>query len=386
MEEKQNIQAAPLWTRDFILIILANFAIFLGFQMLLPTMPVYVKQLGGQESVVGLVIGIFTVSAVIVRPFVGQMVGTYGRKALLVGGIIIFVISTLAYNWAPTVFILLALRFLHGIGWGANTTAAGTLAADVVPKPRLGEGMGFFGMAPTISMAVAPAVGLFLINTYGFPTLFFTSAALAVLSLIFSLAIKTNLKSEEPQPKARSFNTMFEPRSYRPAVVIFLTTTTYGAIVSFIALFAGQMGIENIGIFFSVYAVVLTLTRPITGMLLDRKGYDIVMIPGLVLVVAGMAILSQAEGLPMFLLVAVVYALGFGAVHPSMQAMTVQDVPPHRRGAANGTFFSAFDLGIGLGSVAWGAVAQFTGYGTMYLFSTIPAVLAFIFYIVSRKK
>lgn len=388
MENKQIMAKAPLWTSNFIMICLANLAIFLGFQMLMPTLPLYVVELGGSESIVGLVIGVFTVSAVIIRPVAGWALDTYGRKAIFLMGLVVMAAITLAYNWVGVILALLALRLIHGIGWGVGSTAAGTIAADVVPKSRLGEGMGYFGLASTLSMAVAPALGLYIVTHYNFTAMFMLAAGLTVLALIISLNLSTaDIKQPQSGAKARGLESLFEPLAYRPSLVIFFVTTTYGAMVSFIALHAIQQGIVNVGIFFTVYAIVLSITRPVLGMVLDRKGYDIVVLPGLLLVALGVIILGLAHNLTTFLLAAVVYGAGFGAVHPSMQAMTVRNVSPHRRGAANGTFFSAFDLGIGIGSVTWGAVAQAIGYSSMYLLASIPvgfALLAYLF--VGRKK
>ncbi|WP_031514034.1 MFS transporter [Desulfofalx alkaliphila] len=384
--DTKPVAKSALWTRDFILICLVNLTLFLGFQMLMPTLPVFVAHLGGQESMVGLVVGIFTVAAVVVRPFVGRSLDTHGRKPLLFAGLVVFIIITLAYNWAGSILMLLVLRFLHGLGWGTSNTATGTVASDIIPKPRLGEGMGYFGLATTLSMAVAPALGLYIIYQYNFTVLFFSSAALAILSLALSTCIKNEVKRDPKEAAPKGFASMFEPQAFRPSLVLFFITLTYGAVVTFIALHAAEKGILNIGIFFTVYAVVLAVTRPLAGMLADRKGFDIVVIPGTLLIAVGMLILGIAEPLWMFLAAAVFYALGFGFAQPSLQAMTVYNLPPHRRGAANGTFFSAFDLGIGVGAVLWGVVSQLVGYGTMYMISAIPALLALLLYLMVGRQ
>ena len=353
--------------------------------MLIPTLPVYVDELGGSRTAVGLIIGIFTISAVAVRPFIGRLLDTHGRRGILLIGLVIFIISTAAYHWAATVALVLAIRFIHGFGWGACTTATGTAAADVIPRPRLAEGMGYFGLAATLSMTIAPAVGLYLIYNYSFTALFAVSVALCVISLLFAAAVKY----QPITPAAGNVpGALFEPAAFRPSVVMFLCTTAYGAVVTFIALYAEQQGIpiDRIGIFFTVFAITLTITRPLAGMLVDRRGYDVVVIPGLLFVTVTMLLLSQATGLWMFLLAGVLFGLGFGTIHPSMQAMAVQFVPPHRRGAANGTFFSAFDLGIGAGAIVWGAVSQAFDYNTMYLLAAGPGILALVAYVVMGRQ
>ena len=383
MTEKaiQSGQKVPLWTRDFILICLANLTIFLGFQMLLPTLPVYVKHLGGDEAMAGLVIGVFTISAVLIRPFVGMALDIYGRKVIYLVGLLIFLLSSLAYNWVPTVAMLLAIRFIHGFGWGAASTAGGTIATDVIPKQRLGEGMGYYGLATTLSMAVAPAAGLYIIDNASFTTLFVISAAFGLATFILGSLIHYEKIAGDGQR-----GTLYERSALRPSLVMFFVTTTYGAVVSFIALYGAQRGIVNIGIFFTIYAVVLTLIRPVAGILVDRRGFNVVVIPGIICIGVSMLVLSQAQTLPMFLLAGVIYGVGFGLVPPGMQAMAVKNVPPNRRGAANATFFSSFDLGIGIGATMWGVVSKLTDYSLMYLLAAIPALVSLVVYIMLSDR
>ncbi|WP_347489794.1 MFS transporter [Desulfoscipio sp. XC116] len=374
-----------LWTRDFVIIFFVNFFIFISFQMLLPTLPVYAKHLGGQETAMGMIVGVFTVSALLVRPFVGQILDSSGRRGPLLLGLAVFMLSVLAYNWAFSIIALLGFRFLHGFGWGIISTAAGTAATDLIPRRRLGEGMGYFGLTSTISMAIAPVIGLYILNRAGFPTLFYTSTVLSIIALALAVLIRYPRVENKSQSR-RGIKSLIEPKAIRPSVSLLLAATTYGAVVSFIAIYAGQQGITNIGIFFTVYALALTVARPFSGILADRRGFDVVVLPGMVLIIAAMLVLSQAQQLWMFLLAGILYGVGFGGIMPSMQALAVKDVVPARRGTANSTFFSAFDLGIGLGAVMWGAVAQATSYAVMYQLSAIPGVLALISYLVLKDK
>ena len=387
-------EAKPaLWTRDFILACLANLAVFTGFQMLMPTMPLYIEFLGGRETIMGVVTGVFTLSAVGIRPFVGWALDALGRKAVFLFGLAVFVLSAMSYAWAPSIGMLLAIRVIHGLGWGCSTTAASTIAADVIPRARLGEGMGFFGLAGTLAMAVAPALGLFIIHRSGFTALFATSASLALVALLLAAAIRYARHHTLPARQAPGSAggsvarpAFFEPRAVRPAVVMLLCNTTYGAIVTFLALYALQRGIINIGPFFTVYAATLAVTRPLAGALIDRRGYDAAVIPGLTAVALTMFALSRAATLPTFLVAAVLGGIGFGAVGPAMQALAVHGLPPYRRGAANSTYYIGFDLGIGLGAIAWGAVSQAIGYPGMYLTAVIPALLALAAYLAIGRR
>jgi MFS family permease len=253
----------------------------------------------------------------------------------------------MSYAWARSIGVLLAIRVLHGLCWGCSTTAAGTIAADVIPRARLGEGMGFFGLAGTLAMAVAPALGLFIIHPSGFTALFAASAFLALVALALAAAIRyaryhtvpsklapgpattTAPEAEFTEPRPGPTRpALFEPRAVQPAAVMLLCNTTYGAIVTFLALYAPQRGILNIGPFFTVYAATLALTRPLAGALSDRRGYDAAVIPGLAAVALTMFVLSRAATLPTFLAAAVFGGIGFGAVGPAMQALAVHGLPP----------------------------------------------------------
>lgn len=384
MDEREN-KSAPLLTKNFILITVINLFIFFGFQMLMPTFPVYIKNLGGTDSIIGLVAGIFTVSSLAARLFSGMALDRFGRRGVFLTGLGVFILAVLSYSWLPTIGLLLVFRLIHGFGWGASSTASSTIASDSIAKERFGEGMGYYSLSSSLPMAIAPAVGLFVISSYSFNALFLISAGLAASGFLLALTLKYRKieGNEQQKPKAA----FFESSSIRPAIVIFFVSMTYGSIVSFLSLYAAQRGIQNIGLFFTFYAAALLISRPAFGRICDRLGYSYAVIPGLVCVVVTMVLLSQASVMPMFLTAAFIYGTGLGAVQSSLQTMAVAHTPPYRRGAANATFFTGFDSGIGLGAIIFGAVASAVGYSRMYLWAVVPALLAFILYFaVANKK
>ncbi len=376
----------PLWTRDFILISIASLFITMGFQMLLPVLPVFSAELGGSDSWAGLVVGIFTISAVLMRPIAGRLLDKQGRRGVFILGLIVFLICVVAYNWTSTISVLLMLRFIHGFGWGASSTASSTIASDVVPKSRLGEGMGYFGLTSTLAMAIAPALGLEILGGYGFNAVFYISAGVVLISIFIALLIKYHKPDVVPKSDSDGFPKsgkagIFERSAILPAVVIFFITMTYGAIVSFIALYAGQKQVENIGLFFTVYAAALLISRPYFGRLTDRKGTPFAVLPGILCVIVSMSLIYFANSLMAFLIAGFIYGIGFGAVQPALQAMSVRKVDNTRRGAANATFFLGFDLGIGAGAILWGIIAEHLGYQLIYLLAIIPAVVGALIYI-----
>ncbi len=167
-EEKEKI-----WTRDFVLICLANFFVFLGFQMTLPTIPLFVERLGGNDQMIGMVVGIFTFSALIIRPFAGHALESKGRGFVYLIGLAIFVVFVGSFGFVMGFALLFLLRIIQGIGWGFSTTASGTLATDIIPAKRRGEGMGYYGLSGNLAMAFGPALGLTLAGIDRLPPLVF---------------------------------------------------------------------------------------------------------------------------------------------------------------------------------------------------------------------
>lgn len=382
--EKNVKNNGGLWTKNFIIINAINLLIFFSFQMLLPTLPIYVKKLGGTNSVIGLVTGIFVVSSVIIRPISGLLLDKLGRKKVFLVGLLVFILSVFSYSLLPFISVILIIRFIHGFGWGAVSTASSTIASDNIPKERFGEGMGYFSLTSSLAMAIAPVIGLSLISKYSFNVLFYVSTILAVLGFITTFKLKYKKIENKEQSKIKG--SLYEKSSIYPSIIIFFVTVTYGALTSFLPLYAAEKGIQNIGMFFTVYAAALFISRPLFGKVIDKLGFDYTIIPGLICIIVAMGLLSKASNMHMFLITAFIYGIGFGATQSSLQTMSIAGVPSERLGAANATFLTAFDCGIGLGSIILGVVSSNVGYSEMYLWAATSAVIAFILYFVIGRK
>ncbi|NOU85163.1 MFS transporter [Paenibacillus sp. LMG 31460] len=370
----------PLWTKAFLITSLSNLLLFFSFQMLIPTIPTHVSQLGGNDIQVGLVIGIFTISSLLTRPFAGRALDLFGRKHVLLVGLAICALTIAGYTYMAAVTLILAARFVHGIGWGMSTTSLGTVIADIIPAERRGEGMGYYGLSNTFAMALAPLTGLWLMQTYGFPRVLLISTCLALLSLFSSLFITYTkpMPVEKSAQRPKLMDRLWERTAMLPSGLLLCTAICYGGIVTFITLFGHEAGISNVGWFFLCNASMVLIVRPITGMLFDRKGPEWVLLPGALFTLAGLLLLSYAHSEASLASAAICYGIGFGSLQPALQAWTIARAAPNRRGAANGTFFSANDLGIGLGAMVLGALANISGsYALMYRYSTV-LILVFI--------
>ena len=377
MEKKAKNET--LFSRDFILTSLSTFTLFASFYFLLITLPIYIEKIGGTESEIGLIIGVFTISAVALRPFIGQEVDRRGRKIILISGILVFFISMLLYDYTKSVTTLLLLRVFHGVGWGAATTAATTLIADIAPPRRRGEAMGVFGMASNVAMAIGPALSIILLQAYDFSILFSIGAGISLVSLLLAFPISETMVKHPKTP-------LFSREALFPSALMFIVSLTYGSIVSFLSLFALKQGIANPGVFFSVFAVTLILVRALAGKLSDIKGRKFVIIPGMILIAAGLWILSTASLLENFLAAALLYGLGFGLVHPSLMAFLVDRVSETGRGAAMGTFTASFDLGIGTGSILLGLVLQYYGFQVIYTLGGLIVLIGAIFLMANNGR
>ncbi|KAB2952648.1 MFS transporter [Heliorestis acidaminivorans] len=379
------LQSEKLWTRNFILICLANLFMFTSFYFLLPTLPIFITEvLQGNESHVGYIIGILSLTAVLVRPFAGYLLDQWSRKKLLLTALLLFALATAAYHLVTAIAALFILRALHGLTWGVTTTGTGTVAADVIPPKRRGEGLGYYGLSNTLAMAIGPALGLYILDFAGFSILFSAAVALALFAFVAVIAMTYEEEHKENREqkniKKISLDSFYERRVLALSAIMFFTAFVYGGIVSFITLFGNNIGIINAGSYFLAYALALMVVRPIAGKIFDREGPNRIMALGFISIVVSFLLLYMAQGMSLFILSALFMGLGFGIVQPSVVAIAINRVEPHRRGATNGTIFSAFDLGIGFGSITLGIFSEFYGLSAMYLLCAIITIVPLIFF------
>lgn len=298
-----SLKNEKLFTKNFVLTSLSTLVLFTSFYFLLVTLPIYISnELAGSDFEVGLSLFVFTISAVFLRPFMGQEVNRRGRKNILVAGMLVFLAAMLLYNYATSIPLLLLLRMFHGLGWGASTTAATTLIADIAPLSRRGEAMGIFGMAANIAMAISPPVSMFLLNSTNYETLFIAGAAIALVSLLLVLPISETVVVHPKTP-------LFSMEALSPSTMMFIISLTYGSIVAFLPLFTQKQNMTNPGIFFAVLAVSLIIVRALAGRISDIKGRKFVIVPGMVLIILGLWVLSQADSIWYFLAAALLYGL-----------------------------------------------------------------------------
>ena len=373
--------AQKLWTRPFFMIMAINFLIFLSFNMINPSLPLYFQDLGISETLTGFCISVFTIGAVFSRPFAGEVLDRYGRKSVFFISMILLALFIFSYSLTTVLVLILAVRILHGIDWSFASTSASTIATDIIPRQMTGTGIGMFGMSGSLALAIAPALAMELMNRGGFNTMIHVSSAilLAALAVGFFFPFEKTLQPEtavERASKRHSLRDTIEKSAVLPSVIIGCVTLTMSAVTTYVPLYGTTMGLDNTGAFFSIYAIGLLIVRAVIGGFIDRFGALMTTLPSLALMLAAMLLLAFANGLPTLLVSGFLYGAGFGGAQTTMQSLAVMNAPSDRFGAANGTFFIGFDIGIGFGAILAGTLCDYFGFSNMYLVCSLFIILA----------
>jgi MFS family permease len=373
-------------TRNFIFIWIANFANFGAFYLLLTTLPLYLVEVGLGKSDIGLLIGIFSATAVVLRPLMGRVADVWGKKRVAVAGGLLLAFSFTLYPASTTLPLLLMLHILRGVGWGAFLAAAPALLADIVPVRRRGEAVGYYGVSNNTAMLIFPYMGVVLIGSFGFLVLFLAAAAVALVSVLSPILISGPPRQEVANPGPRPRFRYIETGVLFPMLILCLFTVAYGSVVTYLPLYSPGRGMENPGLFFIPFALVAMFSRGFAGRASDRFGRAATIVPGMVLAALALGILSRASSLPMFIGVAFVLALAFSLVQPALMALLIDRVRPETRGVSLGTFTAGFDLGIGIGSFMAGQMLELVDFPAMYqLIGLVPLVGVVVFILGYRR-
>jgi MFS family permease len=383
-----------IWSKAFLNIFIVNFVMSMGQFMMSTLIPKYVDQLGGEATVVGVVTGIFAVTALGIRPVAGPAMDYFNKNRLLSLTFGLITLSFVCYGFAKSITMLIIARLIHGLGMGFAAPLSLALVSNILPSSKMASGLGIFSLGSAIATAVGPTIGLNLASLIGYNFTFFICAMLLFSCFLLSLKLKGDVPVRGERFRI-TLKQVIAPEVLLPTLVLFFQIVAYSSINAFIAIFGGLNGVEDIGLFFTASAVCLIVVRPFSGRFADKYGIDKSVIPGFLIFIAALVYISFCRSLPMFLLAGVITALGFGISEPIIQAMNMQLVPKERRGAAGNTNFVGIDCGFLIGPTLAGAVITtvqnstgdvIVGYTAMYRVMTIPVILALIIFVVTRKK
>lgn len=380
MSTKQPAHAAKLWTRDLVLIILVNLCVFTNHIMALSTFPFYIQSLGGSEAIAGICAAAFAFVAVIIRPFVGWWLDNGARKVALVAGLLLLGAAPLGYVFVPVLSMSIAFRMLHGIGLSFSNSTTATVASDVICRPRFAEGMGYFGMATALASAIAPALGLSLMESFGFGTLYAVAAGIAGLGLVLFAFVRTR-KVDVPKKKL-DLRTIINRDSLPATATMLVFMLTFGALENFVAIFAAENSLPSGSIYFVVMSMMLLVVRVTLGKLVDQRGEAIFVYTCNAAMLVAFLLLALAPNTATYILSAALAGYAFGGLEPSLQSMAVHTSTDETRGSANSTFLCGYDIGYGLGGGIAGSLITALGYSSMWIIVSLACVVSVFIYAV----
>lgn len=374
-----------IFTRDFVLSFFAQFTFSSVFCILIPTFPIYLSGKGSPEAEIGLLIGVFSVSSLILRPFVGRALIRIPERTFMIAGTLLYAFSSFAYLFAMPFWPLFIVRILHGVGLAFFATASFTLIAHISPEGHRGESLSYYYLAINIAFVLAPYIGMLLINQFKFSILFLVCMVLSLSSLFITSRLSSGgraLLKDRPMEKQPFLSREAIPS----AIMAFMVNIVWGAVTAFFPLYAVSHGVSNPGLFFGVLAITHVIGRTLGGRILDLYRREKVIFPCLIAYILSMSILAFSKTLPMFILVAVIWGTGNAFLYPTLVAYALDHVKTSL-GPAMGTFSAIADLGSGLGSVIMGIILQLTNYSIMFLCLTLTGMInLFYFYFVVRKR
>lgn len=370
--------ATKLWTRDLVLIVLVNLCVFTNHIMSLSTFPFYIQSLGGSEAIAGICAAAFAFVAVIIRPFVGWWLDNGVRKVALVVGLLLLGAAPLGYVLVPVLSMSIAFRMLHGIGLSFSNSTTATVASDVICRPRFAEGMGYFGMATALASAIAPALGLSLMEGFGFGTLYAVAAGIAGLGLVLFAFVRT--RKVNVSKKKLNLRTIINRDSLPATATMLVFMLTFGALENFVAIFAAENSLPSGSIYFIVMSVMLLVVRVTLGKLVDQRGEAIFVYTCNAAMLVAFLLLALVPNTATYILSAALAGYAFGGLEPSLQSMAVHTSTDETRGSANSTFLCGYDIGYGLGGGLAGSLITAMGYSSMWMIVSLACVASVLIY------
>ncbi len=371
---------------NLLVLFVAGLLFWAGLASMLPTLPLYISDLGGNSKQVGIVMACFAVGLLGSKAWLSQMADERGRKIVLMIGMSAIALAPIGYWLFASMPMLMIFRAFHGISIAAFATAYSALVVDVCPPKSRGELIGYMSLVNPLGLALGPALGGFLQSFGGYTPAFLMASALGVVGLICTTRVKesdvyqetlANLKRTGDRPESKKFwSLLLTPRIRIPAFVLLMAGLAFGTISTFVPLFIKETGANlNIGLFYTAAAIASFSIRIITGRASDSHGRGVYITLSLVFYGLAMVMLWQANNAATFLLSGVLQGTGAGMLIPMIAALMADRSLPNERGRMFGLCMTGFDLGIAAAGPSLGIVADIIGYRAIF---AITAVLVFV--------
>ncbi len=352
---QKNTQA--LFTYQFFVLCLSTALFSASFNMIIPELPDFLTDLGGAEYK-GLIIGLFTLTAGLSRPLSGKLTDTVGRIPVMVIGTLVCVVASLFYPFVLSVTAFLALRLFHGFSTGFKPTATTAYVADIVPPTRVGEAMGILGISMNFGASIAPPIGSYFALIWSLDVMFYISSGLAILSVLLLIGLKETHEDKQPLSWSSfkiTLTDVYDPTAIAPGIVTVFTYCGFGVMLTIVPDQSTYVGLENKGLFFTVFTVASIASRFFAGKTSDIYGPIIVMKVAALIIAAGMVVMGLATTPLLLMTGSGILGFGAGMNSPAVFAWAIERCSPAHRGRAMATVYIALEIGIGMGAVisAW---------------------------------
>lgn len=375
---------ASIWSRSFIILFFANLAFNMGLNMSNSILSLFADHLGASAAIIGLILSSFGITSVLFRLISAPIMDTYNRKYIVIIAALLMSAAFGGFSISKNITMLICFRLLQGCSMAFGNACCLAMVADLLPKDKYSSGLGYYSLAQVICSAVAPYIGIELVNHTSYQITYLLAASFMLCATLLTFLLKSDFT--RTRNLKFSLNSIIAKEALLPAGFHFLMMLAGACVPSFIYLFAREQGVAgNVGLYFTVSAVTMLITRPVVGKLTDRFGLLKVSIPAVICTVISLIMVSYATSLMVFLVAAFISAFGQGAFSPAIQALTMKAVPNERRGAASSTSFIAQDVGAMLSVMLAGQLVEQSGYVAMWRIMAIPYIMGMLVLIIFRK-
>ena len=377
-----------LWTRNFILALVITIGVNLACNLLLSTISIYAKQITSTDAYAGVMTGAFTLAALFIRIVAGKMLDKIGRRKVLMFGVGITVLSTVAYLLTNNIYTIIFLRVMQGVGFGISSTAIATIVTDVTPESRMLEGIGYSGVGITITTAIGPSIALALVgeNYDKFNVLFIVTAAVALFTILLSFKLSYKEVVSKKEEGTCDGEGISISKIIIPSIVLFIAAVAESTILAFAALYGIELGFSNIGLFFTINAMGILASRLFINQIVNKLGTNVVVSSGVLIFAASIFGIAVTKTYIMLIIMGFLCGVMVGSLLPIVNLLILDSASKSSRGMANAIYYALIDGGYGIGSIMWGQVVVACGYRWIYAYSSISLVVAFLIFVTSIVK
>lgn len=380
-----------LVTPSYCFILAANFLLYFGFWLLTPVLPFYLlEEFQVSNTTIGVVLSCYTIAALCIRPFSGYLLDTFSRKPLYLFAYFIFTLVFAGYMVAGLLTLFILLRIVHGISFGMVTVGGNTVVIDIMPSSRRGEGLGYYGLSNNIAMSIGPMFGLFLHSAgVSYITIFSYSLVSCILGFLAACLVKTSYRPPVKREPI-SLDRFILLKGIPAGICLLLMSIPYGMTTNYVAMYAKQIGLTaETGFFFTLMAIGMAISRLFSGKLVDKGMVTGVIQVGLYLVCLCYFSLTACGWLVdwnvtfttvLFFAISLLLGIGFGTMFPAYNTLFVNLAPNNQRGTATSTYLTSWDLGIGIGMLTGGYIAEIASFRISYLFGAALTVISLFYF------